>query len=81
MIYRKEKMKRLVAFRLAALSLAAAIIFAGSAAAAVNVFPMKCILSGSCFPNQVNMDFQVEYIAKGSGGGIKDLQNHSVNFA
>jgi phosphate transport system substrate-binding protein len=48
--------------------------------------------SGASFPYQIyslwfmlsnrdNTDIQIDYVAKGSGGGIKDFQQHKVDFA
>jgi phosphate transport system substrate-binding protein len=80
-------MKNTVLLRFVALSLIAVISFAESAAATMKVsgsgasFPYQIYSLWFMLSNQVNKDFKVEYIAKGSGGGIKDFQNHTVDFA
>ncbi len=63
-----------------------------SSAQSVTAGTLPVTGSGASFPYQIyalwfmlsnrdNTDFHIEYIAKGSGGGIKDFQNHAVDFA
>lgn len=76
-----------VFLRFAASCLIAAIIFVQSAAAGTHLAG-----SGASFPYQIyslwfmlfgraDKDIQIDYEPKGSGGGIKDFQNHRVDFA
>jgi phosphate transport system substrate-binding protein len=59
-------------------ALAAAIVpVTGSGAS----FPYQIYSLWFMLSNRENTDFQINYIAKGSGGGIKDFQNHTVDFA
>ncbi len=80
-------MKAHVLSFLATLCLFTIVFFAQIAAA-----DTKLIGSGASFPyqiyslwfmlnNQANKDIEVDYTAKGSGSGIKDFQNHVVDFA
>jgi len=61
-------------------------------AAAVSSAEVRLTGSGATFPfpiystwfkdyNQVHKEVQINYQGKGSGAGIKDLQNHTVDFA
>lgn len=72
---------------LARLCLIAVILCAQTAAADTHL-----VGSGASFPHQIyslwfmlfsraNKDIQIDYHAKGSGEGIRDFQNHAVDFA
>jgi phosphate transport system substrate-binding protein len=80
-------MKGNVLLRVAALSLIVTIFLVHSAAANTNVagsgasFPYQIYSLWFMLSNRANKDVQIDYTPNGSGGGIRDLQNHAVDFA
>jgi len=82
-------MKSNTFLRFAALALIVTMLLVESAPASAR---LNIAGSGASFPFQIyslwfmlvnreNKDMNVDYIAKGSGAGIKDFQNHAVDFA
>lgn len=67
--------------------LVAVILFASSAVAKMAIhgsgasFPYEIYSIWFMLYNRENRDVAVDYVAKGSGGGIKDFQKHAVDFA
>jgi len=73
--------------RLTAVTLVAGTLFVTSASARMEIhgsgasFPYEIYSLWFMLYNRENKDVSVDYVAKGSGGGIKDFQSHAVDFA
>lgn len=80
-------MKSNIFVRFVVLALIATTFLAESAVARLNVagsgasFPYTIYSLWFMLANRDNKDIQIDYIAKGSGAGIKDFQKHAVDFA
>ncbi len=80
-------MKRNVLLRIAVLCLIVGNFFTLPATASTQLsgsgasFPYQIYSLWFMLYNRSNTAFHVDYIAKGSGSGIRDFQNHAVDFA